>query len=448
MSTPQLIAYVQHDYQAESDEQISFTVGAKIIIVEPETGGWALGRLEDGTEGWFPFNYVELQAQSKQSKRSSTILSPTSTNQEELVIPKAVSLKNSHFTIPSQESLSFKLQNPGPPKPKKPERSISVINSKIPDKFWEKEGFDEKTLTPPTLRDNSPKSLLKKNTEKSNTNPTPTPISSPPPLTLTPPAEAPSSESPPVQVNGPNVKPLQKNIFTKFVSSFRNPLSPRGAARDNGVVPSPRSRVEDETNIFGLSIEALVNGNDVLIPIIVEQCITHLETHAMMQEGIFRLSGSKIEIEEMKRKYKTPTDRLDYSKVSDPNSVAVLLKQFFTQLKEPLFTFEMYDEFSDLMENTPSDYKLIENVPVDPLKNLLHRLPDANLQTAKFLLKFLKKLSLNREQTKMATSNLALVFGPNLLRSKESTGDGGFVGGGSKLVEICLLHYDHLFDQS
>jgi len=57
----------------------------------------------------------------------------------------------------------------------------------------------------------------------------------------------------------------------------------------------------------------------------------------------------------------------------------------------------------------------------------------------------IKELSKFSEKTKMASSNLALVFGPNLLRSKEVTAESLFGMNGSKLAEILIVHYDVIF---
>jgi len=193
--------------------------------------------------------------------------------------------------------------------------------------------------------------------------------------------------------------------------------------------------------VFGAHLRDLVKGRE--IPIVVEQCVTYLETH-QKAEGLFRLSGSKVEIEDLKRKFRTPDERVDLQKIKDPHSIAVLLKQFFSQLAEPLFTFDLFELFSDYIQKI-GDHKKIQNVPIDELKGNLSRLPAENYRLLRYLIRFLRELSKSVDTTKMASSNLALVFGPNLLRSKETTAESLFGMNSSKLIEVLILHFDSIF---
>eukprot|EP01084_Bolivina_argentea_P051980 95529_1 len=48
-----------YDYDATDDTQLTFKEGDTIIVLEEDEGGWFLGRLQDGTEGYFPSTYIE-----------------------------------------------------------------------------------------------------------------------------------------------------------------------------------------------------------------------------------------------------------------------------------------------------------------------------------------------------------------------------------------------------
>lgn len=102
---------------------------------------------------------------------------------------------------------------------------------------------------------------------------------------------------------------------------------------------------------------------------IVYQCIQAVELFGLTVEGIYRLSGNTLHIQRMKAMFdngkfrKGPLlDKLSYlpyrwedsSQVDftnpenfyhDVNSVAGLLKQFFRELPDPLFTNERYQDF-------------------------------------------------------------------------------------------------------
>jgi len=239
-----------------------------------------------------------------------------------------------------------------------------------------------------------------------------------------------------VQSQGQNQGTSKKKIPNFLMKWFNK------QAADN---TNANTNTNKKLGVFGVPFEELVTQNQH-IPLVVISCITYLEKQGI-EEGIFRLSGSFMEIEELKKKFKGPQDVVDFSKVKDPHSIAVLLKQFFAQLPEPVFTFDLFDTFIELSESV-KNHKKLENVPVEALKNTLEKLPAPNHATIRYLISFLKDLSHHQEKTKMASSNLALVFGPNLLRSREPTAESIFGMNSSKLVEILILHHDAFFDSS
>jgi hypothetical protein len=61
-------------------------------------------------------------------------------------------------------------------------------------------------------------------------------------------------------------------------------------------------------------------------------------------EGIFRLSGAAAEIQELKQDFDKGND-VDLQDCNDPHVVAGLLKQFLRELPDPIFTYDMYDNF-------------------------------------------------------------------------------------------------------
>jgi len=113
-------------------------------------------------------------------------------------------------------------------------------------------------------------------------------------------------------------------------------------------------------------------------------------------------------------------------------------------MAEPLLTFELFDDFIEYIQNV-GDHKVLANVPIPELQHLIALLPPANRNLTRFLMHFLRELSKHQESTKMASSNLALVFGPNILRSKEMSAESLFGMNSSKLVEIFILHFDTIF---
>jgi hypothetical protein len=96
------------------------------------------------------------------------------------------------------------------------------------------------------------------------------------------------------------------------------------------------------------------------------------------------------------------------------HDVAGLLKLFLRELPEPLLTFRLYDSFIRAF-NLPNMRQRSEAVLL-----LCLELPDANLNTLKFLMQLLYDI-VHSEGSLMTEFNLAAIFSPNILKSEETS---------------------------
>jgi len=55
------------------------------------------------------------------------------------------------------------------------------------------------------------------------------------------------------------------------------------------------------------------------------------------------------------------------------------------------------------------------------IKEIVNSLPHAHQAAVKYLFRFLNEVTQHSEQNRMSPSNLAIVFGPNILRSPSET---------------------------
>lgn len=66
-------------------------------------------------------------------------------------------------------------------------------------------------------------------------------------------------------------------------------------------------------------------------------------------QGIFRVSGSQVEINNFREWFERGEDPLaDMTDASDINSVAGVLKLYLRELREPLFPIIYFEQFMDL----------------------------------------------------------------------------------------------------
>lgn len=91
-----------------------------------------------------------------------------------------------------------------------------------------------------------------------------------------------------------------------------------------------------------------------------------------------------------------------------------VFKQFFLELPEPLFTWELYDDIASLA----SDPMASQIEKDQALKKYLARAPAANRSFIAFLLNVLGTVAMYFNENKMTPKNLAIVFAPSLFSPK------------------------------
>lgn len=146
--------------------------------------------------------------------------------------------------------------------------------------------------------------------------------------------------------------------------------------------------------IFGSTITAIValeHREDIGVPSIVEKACVHL-MRDLDCEGIFRLSGSSSKIATLKKGVSNPN--FAFSITDDNLTVAALLKMFFRELEEPLFTFELYDEFISLGSLPLEEF--IESTAI-----VLNKMPFEHIQTFMYLMDFLVLIAQHKDNNKM-----------------------------------------------
>ena len=177
--------------------------------------------------------------------------------------------------------------------------------------------------------------------------------------------------------------------------------------------------------IFGKPLRDIFQRTDTVnyIPFIVKQTVEALlKDDKIKVEGIFRISGKKESMEEMRSKIdKGPQEqqqsRVDFTKVP-VHDVTGMLKLFFRMLPEPLFTFDMYPKFMQLYkENEGDDEAIIKG----SVRLLREGLPKGNLILTAYMLEFFSQVILHAKENMMKAPNISIVFAPNFIRPQEET---------------------------
>mmetsp|Transcript_11826 Transcript_11826/g.20239 ORF Transcript_11826/g.20239 Transcript_11826/m.20239 type:complete len:788 (+) Transcript_11826:52-2415(+) len=167
--------------------------------------------------------------------------------------------------------------------------------------------------------------------------------------------------------------------------------------------------------VFCCPLEQQVEKTDGSeLPEIVPKCIEYIEERALDVEGIFRLSGSAVLIQEYKQKFDNGED-VSFENESDPHAVAGLFKLYFRELPAPVMTWEHYDDFI-IAESITN-----EGLRLRYLRYLIdNKIPAISRALLRRLVSFLRRVNEHSEVNKMPIHNIATVFGPNLLRQKNA----------------------------
>uniref|UniRef100_A0AAZ3PB11 Rho-GAP domain-containing protein n=1 Tax=Oncorhynchus tshawytscha TaxID=74940 RepID=A0AAZ3PB11_ONCTS len=186
------------------------------------------------------------------------------------------------------------------------------------------------------------------------------------------------------------------------------------------------------------------------IPQVLRSCSEFIEKHGVV-DGIYRLSGVSSNTQKLRGEFDsegTPDLNKDVY-LQDIHCVSSLCKAYFRELPNPLLTYQLYDKYAEAVAIQLEDERLVK------IKDVLKELPAPHYRTLEFLMRHLVKMASYSSHTNMHARNLAIVWAPNLLRSKDIEAS-GFNGTAafmevrvqSIVVEFILTHVPQLFPGS
>ncbi|XP_019903941.2 rho GTPase-activating protein 32 isoform X2 [Esox lucius] len=199
--------------------------------------------------------------------------------------------------------------------------------------------------------------------------------------------------------------------------------------------------------VFGCDLgEHLLNsGHDV--PQVLKSCTDFIEKHGVV-DGMYRLSGIASNIQKLRHEFDSEQipDLTKDVYIQDIHCVGSLCKLYFRELPNPLLTYQLYEKFSEAVSAATDEERLIK------IHDVIQQLPPPHYRTLEFLMRHLSHLATFSYVTNMHSKNLAIVWAPNLLRSKQIesacfSGTAAFmeVRIQSVVVEFILNHVDVLF---
>ncbi|XP_026224081.1 rho GTPase-activating protein 4a [Anabas testudineus] len=164
--------------------------------------------------------------------------------------------------------------------------------------------------------------------------------------------------------------------------------------------------------LFNRDMLSFIQASGQQIPIVVESCIRYINLNGLHHEGIFRVPGSQVEINNLRDAFEQGEDPLA-ERTYDMDSVAGVLKLYFRGLENPLFPL---DSTSQLLEHTQ-----IKNDAerASQLKAVISSYPKPVIIVMRYLFAFLHHVSEYSDENMMQPYNLAVCFGPSLVRGSQ-----------------------------
>ncbi|KAL0978321.1 hypothetical protein UPYG_G00168880 [Umbra pygmaea] len=176
------------------------------------------------------------------------------------------------------------------------------------------------------------------------------------------------------------------------------------------------------------------------IPLVVESCIRYINLYGLQQQGIFRVPGSQVEVNDIKNSFERGEDPLiDDQNEHDINSVAGVLKLYFRGLENPLFPKE---RFLDLM----STIKLESGAErAHHIQQIIVTLPRTVIIVMRYLFAFLNHLSQYSDENMMDPYNLAICFGPTLMPIPDGQDPVAIQAHVNEVIKTIIIHNEVIF---
>ncbi|GLD73748.1 SLIT-ROBO Rho GTPase-activating protein 3-like isoform X1 [Lates japonicus] len=174
------------------------------------------------------------------------------------------------------------------------------------------------------------------------------------------------------------------------------------------------------------------------IPVVVESCIRFINLHGLHHEGIFRVPGSQREVNLIRDAFERGEDPLSDSEC-DLDSVAGVLKLYFRGLEPPLFPYDSYSQLLECVQIEGDTEKAAQ------IKAIVSTFPRPLLIVMRYLFAFLNHVSQYSDENMMQPYNLAVCFGPSLLRGMDSDDAVARQPQVNDLIKTMILQHDVIF---
>uniref|UniRef100_A0A674PE63 SLIT-ROBO Rho GTPase activating protein 3 n=1 Tax=Takifugu rubripes TaxID=31033 RepID=A0A674PE63_TAKRU len=176
------------------------------------------------------------------------------------------------------------------------------------------------------------------------------------------------------------------------------------------------------------------------IPLVVESCVRYINLYGLQQQGIFRVPGSQVEVNDIKNSFERGEDPLiDDQNEHDINSVAGVLKLYFRGLENPLFPKECFLDFISTIKLESGAER------AHHIQQIVATLPHTVIIVMRYLFAFLNHLSQYSDENMMDSYNLAICFGPTLMPIPDGQDPVACQAHVNEVIKTIIVHNEVIF---
>ncbi|KAK3699940.1 hypothetical protein QZH41_016614 [Actinostola sp. cb2023] len=178
----------------------------------------------------------------------------------------------------------------------------------------------------------------------------------------------------------------------------------------------------------------------------IRKAISAIEKRGITDQGLYRIVGvgSKVQNVIFQCVEKKKISHIDLESDDcefEVKTITSALKQYLRNMCPPVFTFDYHEDFLDAVRQDTYDKRIAK------LKKLVQAIPENNRKLIIIIMSHLKNVAAHANKNLMAASNLGVVFGPTLMKSKEETMAAIMnLKYQSVVIELLIKEYDNIFD--
>ncbi|XP_072723678.1 rho GTPase-activating protein 29 isoform X4 [Ciconia boyciana] len=229
-------------------------------------------------------------------------------------------------------------------------------------------------------------------------------------------------------------------------------------------------KLHGRLHLFGVEFAQAAKNVPDGIPFIIKKCTSEIESRALNVKGIYRVNGAKSRVEKLCQAFENGKDLVELSELY-AHDISNVLKLYLRQLPEPLILFRLYNEFIGLAKESQNVNEELDAKQASPkskkrqsicielnriiikIKDLLKQLPVPNYNTLQYLIGHLHRVTEQSEENKMSASNLGIIFGPTLIRPRQTDATVSLSSlvdypYQARVVELLITYYEKIFDVS